>query len=603
MSEIAEQIRSRQQASFNSLKEKRALWDDLEKLFHSQLNDAISLYKTQSNVFDPKLSTLTIERAYRVMGQLGIGKVKGISTNDMGDAKLKNLLLEKYVVPNANAQFDLLTKFRMVDLYSNIYGVFFALVDHDVKQNGYTGPDMWLLNIRDVFPQVGAVSLDDSDHVIVRTWKPLSYFEGLKKQDGYKNINQIVTKLKDLSGSKQNRDSEAKSKREEDQYSGDDPAKKAGYFEALTQFERDRWVDYCVDADLEFRDQKNPHEDGDLPVKAKYSIPLLDDFMGLGDFERGKGMQMAVNANWNSYFDSVALSQRPPVAINLDQVASKSSIRPIAGAQWLFRTGQGTVANAIHPVNLSPQGIATFNNTHQVANASLLNLFGTSDTAVTQETDPGMGKTPRALAMQQARENTRDNADRFYMEQFVTQVMKKMVNLLSKKQSSAISIRMFPDELEQLAREFPEVKENYDERSGKLSIPKGKNTMYDYELVSGSTYAIDQKAQQENLQMMMQLWLQTNTPQGNILEAKLKEDGYNLKFGELFKKTISNSGIQDWDKILEEMTDEEKQQDLMGQVDQAGQQFAMAAQQMMQNPNQTPEQQVQPTDMQGMQGM
>jgi hypothetical protein len=48
-------------------------------------------------------------------------------------------------------------------MYSNIYGNMFSLIDWDVKPNGYVGPDVWMLNIRDVFPQVGAVSLEDSD--------------------------------------------------------------------------------------------------------------------------------------------------------------------------------------------------------------------------------------------------------------------------------------------------------------------------------------------------------------------------------------------------------------------------------------------------------
>ena len=42
-------------------------------------------------------------------------------------------------------------------------------------------------------------------------------------------------------------------------------------------------MDFCVDADLEFRDIKNPHDNGELPVVCKYSIPLIDDFMGMGE--------------------------------------------------------------------------------------------------------------------------------------------------------------------------------------------------------------------------------------------------------------------------------------------------------------------------------
>jgi len=552
MTELRKQILDRKGVAEDSLRTKRDLWDDVERIFHNQLISSVT-HSTKSQVFDPKLTTLTLERGYRVMAQLPTGKVRAISSNDQATSMMMNLVLDKYIIPHANAQFDFLTKLRMIDIYSNLYGNFFALVDWDVKQNGYVGPDMWLLNIRDIFPQVGAVSVEDSDYIIVRTWKPLSYFEGLSKQKGYKNVGEIITKLKDTSGSKQSRsESTSKTEREKDQYPSVIAAKDAGYFEVLTQYERDRWVDFVVDADLEFRDIKNPHENGELPVTCKYSIPLLDDFMGMGDFERGKSMQMVINSVWNLYLDATKMSIFPPVIINKDNVAAASSFKYGMAEKWL---GRGQVNNIAQAVNLSPKGIATFNNTYQVANAALLNMFGTSDTSVTSQTEAGFGKTPEALKMQGARENIRDNADRFYMEQFLKTVMTKMVNLVSKKQMGPITFRLFGDDFEKMKRTNPDLGENYDEETGKITIDKDKtgSVLFDYEMVSGSTYAVDQQSQQQNMVMLLQLLLKS--PE---LIQMIDQEGYTIKMGELFKRVISNSGVQDWDKILEEKTEEEK---------------------------------------------
>ena len=560
MSKLSSEIISQKQDSFVNKKTKRELWDNLEKLFHGELNDSVS-DKTKSRVFDPRMSSLLIERSYRVMAQLGIGKVIGIGSNDIGDAKLKNLLLEKYVVPNANSQFDFLTKLRMVDMYSNLYGSFDVLIDQNVKKNGYTGPDMWLLNKRDVFDQVGAVSLEDSDHIIIRTWRPISFFEGLKKADGFTNIPKIIEQLKKKAGSKNKRDSENMSKREENQYTDEAPD---GFYEVLTRYEKDRWVDVCADVDEEFRDIKNPQENDELPVARKYSIPLLDDADGMGDGERGMSMQMVQNSIWNLALDGAKISMMPPLLVNKDNIASMSSIKWGAAVKWLVRGGN--INNAIQPIQVNPQNLNTFNNIFQAANASLLNVFGTSDTTVTQQQDAGYGKTPQALRMQQARENTRDNADRFFMEQFVTNVMRKMVNLLNKKQTSQISIRMFPEEIERIKRDYPEIDEHYNEEKGELTIPKGKkNMMYDYEIVSGSTYALDQKAQQENLSKLLELYRTSQTPQGNILEMDLDRSGFKLNFGELFKRIVASSGIQDWDKILTEKTEQEKSETILNQ--------------------------------------
>lgn len=589
MSDLTDSILSRRATAQAWLEPvKWPLWDKVEQLFHNQLNDAASS-NTKSQVFDPKLGSLLLERSYRVMAQLQTGKVIGISKNDIGDAKLKNLVLDRYVIPHANAQFDFLTKMRMVDLYSGIYGNFFTLTDWDVKPNGYVGPDVWLLNIRDIFPQVGAVSLEDSDYIIVRSWRPMGYFEGLAKQQGFKNVDKIVAKLKESSGSKQSRDQNTKSKRESNQYPTEEPAKGRGYFEVLSMYERDRWSDMCVDADLEFRDSDNPHDNGELPIDCKYSIPLLDDFMGMGDAERGASMQMARNSSWNLYFDAVKMSIFPPILINKNNIASMSSIRRQAGSNWLVRN---QITNSVSPVALSPQGISTFNTVDQATNASILNLFGTTDTSVTQQNDPSMGRTPQALQMQAARENTRDNADRFYMEQYLTKVMKKMVNLLSKKQSSAITLRMFEPEVKKMAQDYPEIMDAYDQKTGKLTVKKGSGSMlYDYEIVAGSTYAMDQQSQQKNLQMFLQLYLQSQTPNGNSLEADLKASGYNLNFGELFKRIISMSGIQDWDKILEEQSQQEKDQQIL-QTD--AQKFQQVLQQVQGNMNGIPAQPSQP---------
>ena len=576
MSKTTDTILKRKQASFDYLSTKRVQWDTWEQLFHNELKSAIT-DKTKSQVFDPKLSTLLIERSYRVMAQLHTGKVKAISKNDPGASALMNLTLDKYILPNANSQFDFLTKLRMVDLYSNIYGKFYGMVDWTINgKNGYVGPDMWLLNMRDVFPQVGSVSTLDSDEIIIRTWKSQSFFEGLLKgkrsKDGYQNIPKILEKMKDTSGDKASRDANSEGQRESKEYPSSQPGPNDGYYEVLSQYEGDKWTDMVAGGiDEIFREIDNPHDNGELPVVEKHSIPLLDDMNGMGDMERGESMQKVVNSVWNMYLDGVKMSIFPPLMVNKDNIASMSSLKWGPSRKWLVRN---QINNAIAPVPLSPQGIQTFNNTYQAATGSLLNLVGTTDTAVTKDAEAGFGRTPQALKMQQARENTRDNADRFYMDQFTSNVIKKMVNLMSKKADGSTQIRMFQEEIEQLAEEYPEVKEMYDEKSGKLNINKNKmgSVLYDYEIVEGSSFAVDEDMQMKNLTSMIEML--TKNPQ---LIQEAQQRGIDINMGEMIKRVISKSGIQDWDKIVTEMKPEE-QADQILQNDMA--QFAQAIEQM-----------------------
>jgi len=549
MDTLAQQIQDRFDASYNSLAVKRDLWDEIEEIFSNQLNDAISA-GAKSQVMDQKLSGMILEREARVMNRLAAGKFRPISSNDMGSSKILGLTMDKYIIPNANAQFPFLVKLRMLDRYSNIYGNFFALIDWDVKKNGYTGPDMWLVPIRDVYPQMGAASVADADHCIIRTWKPLSFFEGLKSKT-YKNVDRIITKLKDKSGDKHT-DADTTA-REDDQFPDMETTKGRGFFEVLTQYEKDRWVDYVPAAQEILRDIDNPHDNGELPIVCKHSIPLLDDVMGMGDMERGKSMQYTLNSLWNLYLDAIKISIFPPTILNKDNIIA-STIKWGPGAKWLVRN---SVGNSVQQLAINPRGIESFQTTYQVVNASLLNLFGTTDTAVTAGTDPGFGKTPQALKLQSERENSKDSVDRFYMEQALSEIMRKMANLWSKKQPSSITVRLFKSEIEQLAAEDPEIKKAYHEKSGKFVINRKMtgSTLYDYEIVPGSTYAEDQGAQQQALKELLAILTQNMAPgpDGKVTSPilmKMKEEGTEVSISELVTHIISNANIKDIGKII-----------------------------------------------------
>ena len=543
--DLKEQILGRYDAAENYLVNKRDKWDEYEDLFHNVLSDDVS-GNTKSQMFDPVLATMAIERSARVMAQLPVGKVRGLSYDDVVSEKLMNMVLERYVIPNANSQFDMLTKFRMVDLYSNLYGNFFTFVDWVVKDNGYIGPDVWLLPIRDVFPQVGAVSIDDSDYIIIRTWKPKSYFEALKDKKNFINIKETLTAIDDHDGDKQDKGARDKSRREDSAYPDPIPANKSGYFSILSMYEKDRWVDYVPVAKQIIRDTKNPHDNEELPVTCKHSIPLIDDFMGMGDFERGKTEQYALNSLWNLYMDAVKISIFPPTLVNKDMIADVNSIKWGPAEKWLIR-GPST-SNAAQVLNLTPQGTSTFNNVYQALRGSMQNQFGTTFTDVSASTDTLMGKTPQALKMQQSREGSRDNSDKFYMERYLKDTLGKMVNLIAKKQPKQLTLRLFGEEIEELFTNYPELVDVYNENKGILKVGKGRfrNILFDYEIVSGSTYQADKDAQQENLISILRLFQKSP----DLMQVLQQNEGKRILLSEIIKRVMIGASIQDWDKIM-----------------------------------------------------
>jgi hypothetical protein len=267
--------------------------------------------------------------------------------------------------------------------------------------------------------------------------------------------------------------------------------------------------------------------------------------MAMGDAERAKSMQYAINSSWNLALDSAKMSLFPPVVINQDAVV-KSTIKRQAGANWLVR---GNVDNVARALQLSPQGLQTHQGIYNLANASLLNMFGTTDTSVSATTDSSFGKTPEALKQQSARENARDAWDKFYVDLYITQVNKKFVNMMSRKQSSSIEIRMFDEEVKKLASQYPDFEDMYDEKTGKIRINKNKtgSTLYDYELVSGSSFAVDTQKQMENLQAIF-AWL-SNPQVGPYVEQRLGKEGTTLNMSKLLEGIVSKN-IDNWDDIV-----------------------------------------------------
>lgn len=549
---LEQTIQERYKAADDYVSQKREMWDEVENIFLGVVKDELSSGKAKSKVFDHRISTFILESEARVMASLGTGKVKPVDRDDELTSLLMNMKLEKYIQPNATAQFPLLVKHRMMHRASKIYGTAFAILDWVVRRNGYTGPDLWLLPIRDVFPQVGAMSLEDSDYIIIRTWQPKSFFQRLDKKDGFINMADVMAYIGDKSGNKHQRDDDNKSEREKSQYADSTPSKGDGYFEVLTMYERDRWVDYIpsatngkkVTGGIVFRDRPNPNKDGELPVVCKYGIPMDTDFFGLSDTERGKSLQYTINSSWNLALDSAKFSLFPPALFNADTVI-KSTIRKVPGANWLAR---GNLDNAYRSINLNPQGLQAHQQIYNAANAALMNLFSTSDTSVSRATDSTLGKTPQALKMQEVRESSKDAFDRFYVDLYLSQVYKKFVNMEAKRQKGKVDISMVAKEAEKLMFKYPEMGEMYDADKGVVSIPRNKtgSITYDFEIVPGSSYATDKKTQQDNLLFLFELLMKYGQTLLPIIEQK---EGTEIRFTKILQ-AIAGENIEKIDEFI-----------------------------------------------------
>lgn len=532
-------------------------WEEKEAMLLGKPEDDIS-GTTKAKVFDPRLSTISLERCARVMAQNPSGKSEAMSKDDRGKNMLMNLLISKWVLPNANSQFEFLIKSRLWDLYSSVYGVMFSLVDY-VSKESYQGADNYLLPIRDCRPQPNRFSLNDADRFGIITWVTDDWLEARNKET-WKNIDELLRLMKEgkvAEKGTQNAQDRSYIEKERQPNVKNDPNK--GKIKLYTEYQRDRWITIAPDFDEKFvlRDIENPNGDESLPIVAKYCFPLMDSIYGLGEFERGKTLQYAINSLINLYLDGVAMSIFPPVIINPDSVVPSTIIDEPA-ARWLLSKND---PNAIQQPPRNPAGIAAFQSTYQFLLSSILNMSGTTDTTIAQSTDPTQGKTPQALKMMSSRENSRDAWDRFMMEKALEELMGKFVNLTANRMEKPVEMMLFKSEIEEIKKVYPDITELYTsgERGMATIDPKEfKDIKFNYSIVSGSTYKADQEKELANTQALLDFTVKNY----QLLEVAFQQRGKRIDIAELYTRNLINSGTQDWDKIV---VDIPVQQSVMGQ--------------------------------------
>lgn len=551
--------------AFDAIVKVRNTWDDKERMLTAQQADSFSRNgSTRSKVTDAHISTLVFERQSRVAAQVPSGKVYCLDGEDPAGA-LMNFVRNKYYIPNANKQMPYLMKLRTTGVLSSTYGVCPVLVDYRADDE-YVGPDWSIIPIRNFLPQPGKNSIQDSDWCMVSVIVSAGYLKSRlgKKFPSWNDqaINELLDKTKNGSSPSINRDANRRSAVEVQRENGTPLTGKGDYarIELVTMYERGKsghWITFAPDhTDVPvLRDIPNPHKNGKIPIILRQCFPLIDSIYGLGDFERGITLQKAKDSLINLYLDAVKLSIFPPMKMDTNNV-TPSTIRMEAGAKWLMKN-----MNAVEPYEANPQGMETFQSTYQFLTGALLNQFGTTDTQQTarSSSDPAFGRTPQALQALESRENARDNWDRFMLEQFVQELDEMALNLIGEKQSEPIDFHIFDEEIEDLQKNIDlEDIDDYmapvNSSVARVSIPaKILKGNYKFQIDANSSTTDDQNGQVQALTEILELYLNPTNKQA--LDAAFQAEGMVFKPGQAFKQYVINSGVQDWDEIIEENDD------------------------------------------------
>ena len=423
-------------------------FDAYEAMHMGKTYDATSR-ETTNGLTDNMTATIYLERAARVAGQLPEGEVQAFGKKDRGKALFMDILRQKWIYPNANAQRSFKTKMFMWQYGSSEYGYMPMHYDLDVKPDGKVVPDCWLWNPRMFVPQSGFVTVPDMDHVHGLALKGYQFFKDILEDDSKDNQFDKQT-IRELDEQLKNATLNPDTKRENLQNKSRNNTRRQILI--ATRYESGkggRWISFLPDFGYKIiRDIPNPHKNGKIPFVIKPCIPSFDSFYNVGDFQRSMPMQFANDGLDNFYFQGIKINLFPPTVANA-QTIIRHTMSQDPGSIWEVN---GNV-NDIKRLETSTAGLSTYQNAKGMAKGAIQSIAGTTDTRQNAEdsSDPGFGKTPEALKMMSARESTRDNQDRELLEEAMRELLDGMMSLIPTIKEK-IPVDMFAEEIGDIVR-------------------------------------------------------------------------------------------------------------------------------------------------------
>jgi hypothetical protein len=473
-------------------------FDAYEAMLVSKVYDSVSK-KTTNSITDGQSATLAIERAARVVGQLPTGQVKAAGKRDQGKGALMDIILQRWIYPNANAQRPFLEKLRLWQLYSSVYGYSVMHYDWHTSPNGYIGPDCWLWNARNFIPQNGRTTVEDMDYAHAITYVSPKWLDERLDEPEDAGWDAGVIKEVMATAKQQSREPDANRDTLISRTRSNGGIRQIPIVTRYEAGDDGEWVTFAPDQGYKvLRRIANPHKNGKIPFVVKYSMPLADNFYGLGDFQRNKPIQFAMDGLTNFYFEGIKTNIYPPFVINANGVIKRTVTK---GPDAII---QETVPNSVRRLETSTAGLSTYQQAVTQLKGALFSQAGTTDTTLTMgnTNDPAFGRTPAALDQQKARESSRDNQDRFFLESAITCLIEYMLGLIPVIGTESMPIDLFSEDIAAIkAAGFDDVTNmlRYSTSGGSARITINptalKGCTYRFQLDPGTTSKTDEQAQ------------------------------------------------------------------------------------------------------------
>jgi len=429
-------------------------FDAYEAMVISQVYDSVS--KTVSGkITDSYATTLAKERADRVAAKLPDGTTETVGRADAGKAMFMDILRQKWVYPNANAQHPFQEKVNMWEFYKEVYGYMPMFYDWNVSPSGYVGPDCWLWNPRNLVPQQGRSSIGDMEYVTALTWvskKQLEKFRDQASEESGWDVEALDLLIEMAGNEKTNQDAEQDTQVARTRTPGDvrkgiclATRYEAGFYDEKERPNEGRWITFAPDHScVQVRMVPNPHRSGRIPFVINYSQPLFDSFYGLGEFQRQKPLQFARDGLTNFYFQGIKNQLIPPLVANANGVL-KHTLDYRAGGVILE-----TLPNSVRTLEVGTTGLNTYQAAMTSLTGQMLATSGSQNASIpgAESLNPSQGKTPAAIDLYSNKEASRDGANLRHLEAALEQLIDGFNSLIVNVGTEDIPIQLFAEDIE-----------------------------------------------------------------------------------------------------------------------------------------------------------
>lgn len=501
-------------------------YDPFEAMLLGQVYDSVSNTVDGSKITDNYAATLAKERADRVIAKLPEGETQSAGKADVGKAAFMDILRQKWIYPNANAQHPLVEKLAMWQLGSDEYGWYPMFYDWTVSNTGYVGPDCWLWSPRNFIPQQGRISIQDMDYATALTWISKERLEDIidneTEGDGWNRdaLKELVDRYSNrVSGNDNDKNTFVERDR--------NPSGVKKGICLATRYEAGpdgKWCTFAPDDGfIEVRKLPNPHKNGRIPFVIKYSQPLPDSFYGIGSFQLDKPLQFARDGLTNFYFANLKRNLAPGIIVNVNGVV-KHTLDVTKANPVLMET----IPNSIRPMPTNTAGLSTYQAAMSGLTGAMLARNGSQNASIpgAEALNPSQGKTPAAINLYSDKEATTDGAARRRMETAIEQLTDGFFSLVANIGTEDIPVQLFYEDIKAIKKAgyedvmglfttdpftgeqeigSPTFKPDATMSSGDLIIKPGalKGVEYRFSIAPNSTMQVNKEKQLSNLRQFI----------------------------------------------------------------------------------------------------